>query len=173
MTKNTNSGQVFEDLIEAALQPWAAINNFSIESQVIVGTTPNGSKHIVDLELIDNFNSDHRGLVSCKFQSQKGTTDEKIAYEVIKLVYAIEQDSRYKHAWLVLGGSGWSEGVQTFVRHELVKWIPKMSGLVTVHIGTGEIVTKGIALPPVTSLQTNWDLDELYIPAFITQRNSH
>jgi hypothetical protein len=73
-----------------------------------------------------------RGLISCKFQSTSGTAEEKIAYEVIKLLHAMKIDSRYVKSWIIMGGNGWSEGIRKFTKSELSEWIPEMKGKIAI-----------------------------------------
>lgn len=47
-------------------------------------------------------------------------------YEVIKLLYTMKTDNRYKKSWIIMGGEGWSIGMREFINHHLSEWIPQM-----------------------------------------------
>ena len=68
---------------------------------------------------------------------------EKIAYEVIKLLSAMEHDPRYIHAWIAMGGTGWSESILGFVSTgEIQKWIPAMVGKVTIFLDPNDLMQR-------------------------------
>ena len=113
--------------------------------QVSVGEKPGGGKHRVDWELSWISDSNVRGLVSCKYQGTSGTAEEKIAYEVIKLLHSMKVDPRYKHSWIVMGGDGWSSGMRTFVHDHLREWIPEMDKKITIFT-TDQLINADIAL---------------------------
>jgi hypothetical protein len=95
-------------------------------SQSTVGEKPGGGKHRVDWEIYKTSDPNFRGLISCKFQGTSGTAEEKIAYEVIKLLHTMKTDSRFKKSWIIMGGDGWSPGMRLFVTNHLYEWIPSM-----------------------------------------------
>ena len=101
----------------------------------------------MDYELISLENENIRGLVSCKTQNTSGSADEKVAYEVIKLLYLMEQDQRYKHAWIVLGGVAWRDEVRNFLRNEIQHWIPELKkGRLTFVLSTDELMATDLSL---------------------------
>jgi len=146
--RDTTTGGDFEDIVEKAVMRSGKKNKFSGKPQQRVGEKPGGGKHVVDWELIDDEDENVRGLVSCKYQGTSGTAEEKIGYEVIKILHTMKIDPRYKHGWIAMGGTGWSDGMRSFVKEELPKWIPEMVGKVTVIDSTDEILTKGFSLQP-------------------------
>jgi hypothetical protein len=146
MVRDTTTGSAFEGVIEAAIKRSCEKFNMNANSQVNIGEKPGGGKHRIDWELIDKDDDNLRGLVSCKTQSTSGTAEEKIAYEVIKLLHSMKIDSRYHHAWIVLGGTGWSHSMKKFVQNELIQWVPAMENKVTIYMSTDELVSKGISL---------------------------
>jgi hypothetical protein len=115
--------------------------------QSAVGEKPGGGVHKVDWELVSRRDRDVRGLVSCKAQSSSGTAEEKLAYEVIKLLHTMKHDSRYRHAWLMMGGDGFSDSIRGFVTNHLHLWVPAMQGRVTVLDTADKIISADIRLP--------------------------
>jgi hypothetical protein len=146
VARDTTTGSAFEGVIEAAIKRSCEKNNMKANAQVNVGDKPGGGKHRIDWELVDKNDENVRGLVSCKTQSTSGTAEEKIAYEVIKLLYSMKIDSRYQHGWIVLGGTGWSHSMKKFVESELKHWVPAMENKITIFMSTDELVSKGISL---------------------------
>lgn len=113
--------------------------------QITVGIKPGGGNHRVDWEISKRDNINIRGLISCKFQGTSGTAEEKIAYEVIKLLHAMKQDNRYLHGWVVMGGDGWSPGMRNFVSDHLQEWIPEMKSKITI-LNTDQLINTDINL---------------------------
>jgi hypothetical protein len=146
MVRDTTTGSQFEEIVATVIKRSCEKYNMKANSQVSVGQKPGGGKHRIDWELVDQNNENVRGLVSCKSQSTSGTAEEKIAYEVIKLLHSMKIDSRYQHAWIVLGGTGWSHSMKKFVESELKYWVPAMENKVTIFMSTDELVSKGISL---------------------------
>ena len=68
-----------------------------------------------------------------------------MAYEVIKLLHAMNEDPRYKKSWIIMGGEGWSPGMREFIKNHLPEWIPGMKESVTI-LTTDEIINRGISL---------------------------
>ena len=146
MTRDTTTGSNYEDVIKSCITRSAKKNNFKAVPQSLVGQKPGGGRHKVDYELIDLFDDDIRGLISCKFQSTSGTAEEKIAYEVIKLLHTMKLDVRYKKSWIVLGGDGWSAQMKKFALEHLAEWIPEMIGKVEVVPSTDKFLTIDIKI---------------------------
>ena len=124
--RDTTTGSNYEAIIEMCIKRSCDKNQLTAVSQATVGEKPGGGKHRVDWEIYKNVDSSFRGLISCKFQGTSGTAEEKIAYEVIKLLHAMKMDSRYKKSWIIMGGDGWSAGMRAFVGNHLSAWIPSM-----------------------------------------------
>ena len=144
-TRDTTTGSNYEEIIELCLKRSCAKNNMEALSQVTVGIKPGGGKHRVDWEIHRKDDPELRGLISCKFQGTSGTAEEKIAYEVIKLLHAMKTDERYKHAWIVMGGDGWSQGMRSFVFNHLSDWIPEMKSKLTI-LTTDQLITSDLSL---------------------------
>ena len=143
--RDTTTGSNYEQIIELCLKRSCEKNGMASHSQVTVGEKPGGGKHRVDWEISQLDDSSIRGLISCKFQGTSGTAEEKIAYEVIKLLHTMEHDARYKKSWIIMGGDGWSPGMKKFVNSELNKWVPAMKGKVFI-LTTDELINANLSL---------------------------
>ena len=146
MPRNTASGKFYEDTVERAIRQSCIANNLSAKSQQTIGTSPSGRKHRVDWELISNGDPNIRGLVSCKVQITGGTAEEKVPFEVIKLIHAMDTDTRYKKAWIVLGGKGFTPGLKEFYQLRLHEVIPKMKDRVFVIVDTDTLISTNLSL---------------------------
>lgn len=125
--RDTTTGSNYEAIIEMCIKRTCERNELTAVSQATIGEKPGGGKHRVDWEIYRNTDPSFRGLISCKFQGTSGTAEEKIAYEVIKLLHAMKIDPRYKKSWIIMGGDGWSTGMRSFVKNHLPEWIPSMN----------------------------------------------
>lgn len=95
-----------------------------------MNTSPKGTPYTISWQLISNGDENIRGLVSLREQHVGGTTEEKVVYEVIKLLMTMENDIRYKKSWIVLVGPGFTTALKNFYIHNLYKKIPEMFGRV-------------------------------------------
>ena len=145
MARDTTTGSDYEAIIRTCIDRSCRKNSMTARTQIVIGNKPGGGKHRIDWELTSENDPNLRGLVSCKFQKTSGTAEEKIAYETIKLLHAMEVDPRYSHSWIIMGGMGWSPGIRRFTKSELSKWIPKMAGKIT-FLTTDELVSTEIKL---------------------------
>lgn len=101
--RNTSTGAVLEDTILPCLKR----NGYQSRSQVLVGYKPNGKQHRIDVLAINP--KQEEILISLKWQQVGGTAEEKLPYEVIKLVYSIKNsEGRFDRAYIVIGGGGWT-----------------------------------------------------------------
>lgn len=144
-SRDTSTGSNYEQIIEMCLSRSCEKNSLIKIPQSTVGKKPGGGNHRVDWEIYRQDDPGMRGLVSCKFQKSSGTAEEKIAYEVIKLLHSMNEDIRFKKSWIVMGGDGWSAGMKIFVRNDLPRWIPAMQGKVFI-LNTDEFINTEIAL---------------------------
>jgi DNA adenine methylase len=102
VTKRSHTGKVPEDLAELALKK----GGYSVQKQVDIGVLSTGKTYRADLVASK---SDSQFLISLKWQQSPGTAEEKIPFEVICLIEAVQKSNgKYKHAYLVLGGDGWT-----------------------------------------------------------------
>jgi hypothetical protein len=93
-------------MLEAMILPSLDLGGYSYEKQVSIGERPNGSRHIVDVVAKKG---QRAVLLSLKWQQVSGTAEQKVPYEVIRLMKAVaESYGKYARAYIVLGGSGWT-----------------------------------------------------------------
>jgi hypothetical protein len=145
MSRDTTTGSSYEAIIEMCIKRSCEKNNLVAANQVTIGEKPGGGKHRVDWEISDIANPGKRGLISCKYQGTSGTAEEKIAYEVIKLLHAMKVDSRYEKSWIIIGGEGWSSGMREFMKTHLREWIPEMKQKIEI-LTTDELISADLKL---------------------------
>ncbi|MGH8615831.1 MAG: PD-(D/E)XK nuclease superfamily protein [Gammaproteobacteria bacterium] len=96
---NTRTGGVLERMVLPALDQ----GGYSYRVQVKLGQRLGCGSHFVDAIA----EKDGRTfLVSVKWQQVSGTAEQKVPFEVICLVEAME-GGHYDRAYVVLGGEGW------------------------------------------------------------------
>jgi hypothetical protein len=139
-------GKSFEDDVGGVLSRACDEHGYGKRRQSKVGTTPGGSAHVVDWEIWELNDHNKRALVSCKYQDAGGTAEEKIPYEVIKLVKAMTDDPRYQFAWLVMGGDGWTPGLLNYYLTALSLDIPSMIGKVKI-VTFNDIFSESLKIP--------------------------
>ncbi len=144
-SRDTTTGSNYEAINEMCIKRSCEKNNLEAISQATIGTKPGGGKHRVDWEIIDKQDPESRGLISCKYQGTSGTAEEKMAYEVIKLLYTMKTDTRYKKSWIIMGGEGWSIGMREFIKNHLSEWIPEMGGRISI-LTTDQLISSEISL---------------------------
>ena len=98
--RNTRTGGVLERMILPALDH----GGYAWRVQVNIGQRLGCGQHNVDAIAEKD---GHRYLVSMKWQQVSGTAEQKVPFEVICLLEALETQE-YAKAFLVLGGEGWS-----------------------------------------------------------------
>lgn len=109
----TKTGSTLEVTVEAVLLN----NSYAVEKQVIVGTKPGGGKHKADIVAMRPNGT--KFLVSLKWQQSAGSAEEKIPFEVIKLLHTLrENHGTYQKAYVVIGGDGFSPGLVAFYLSE-------------------------------------------------------
>ncbi len=143
--RDTTTGSNYEAIIEMCIKRSCEKNQLTAISQATVGDKPGGGKHRVDWEIFRTSEPNIRGLISCKFQGTSGTAEEKIAYEVIKLLHSMKIDSRYKKSWIIMGGEGWSSGMRGFVNNHLAEWIPAMKDKVEI-LTTDQLISANLEI---------------------------
>lgn len=87
--------------------PALARGSYEYKRQVVVGKRLGGHDHKVDVLAISADSS--QIPISLKWQQTSGTAEQKVPFEIMCLANAVHQSQgRFKKAYLVLGGSGWS-----------------------------------------------------------------
>ena len=108
----TRTGSTLEVTVEAVLLN----NSYAVQKQQLVGTKPGGGRHKVDL--VGMRPNGSKFLVSLKWQQTAGSAEEKIPFEVIKLLHALRENAGYDKAYIVVGGDGFSPGLVEFYLSE-------------------------------------------------------
>ncbi len=84
-----------------------------MRKQQIVGSKPGGGRHKADI--VGMRPNGSQFLVSLKWQQTTGSAEEKIPFEVIKLLHALrENPSVFDKAYIVVGGDGFTAGLVEF-----------------------------------------------------------
>jgi hypothetical protein len=97
---STRTGGVMEAMILPALRQ----GGYTYEAQVKLGKRLGLGNHVVDAVA----HKDGRDiLISLKWQQVSGTAEQKVPFEIICLLEALEAGQHGK-AYLVLGGEGWT-----------------------------------------------------------------
>jgi hypothetical protein len=100
MSRDTRTGSVLERMLLPALEQ----GGYSYRVQVKLGQRFGIGSHIVDALAEKN---GEQLLISVKWQQVSGTAEQKVPFEVLCLLEAIE-NGPYQKAYLVLGGEGWT-----------------------------------------------------------------
>jgi hypothetical protein len=97
---STRTGGVLERMVLPALEQ----GGYTYDLQVKLGKRLGLGNHVVDVIA----RKDGRSvLVSLKWQQVAGTAEQKVPFEVICLLDALEA-GQHEKAYLVLGGEGWT-----------------------------------------------------------------
>ena len=97
---STRTGGVLERMILPALDQ----GGYTYATQVRLGQRFGLGKHVVDAVAEKD---GRKILISLKWQQVSGTAEQKVPFEVICLLEAL-QAGLHEKAYLVLGGEGWS-----------------------------------------------------------------
>lgn len=99
MARDTRTGGVLEQMVLPALDR----GGYTYEVQVNLGQRLGCGRHMVDA-VVEK--SGRKFLLSVKWQQVSGTAEQKVPFEIICLMEALE-GGKYERAYLVLGGEGW------------------------------------------------------------------
>lgn len=114
----TRTGSTLEVMVEAVLLK----NSYAVLKQQLVGSKPGGGRHKVDL--VGMRPNGTKFLVSLKWQQTAGSAEEKVPFEVIKLLHALRENPAFDKAYIVVGGDGFSPGlVQFYLSDEFRSYI--------------------------------------------------
>jgi hypothetical protein len=97
---STRTGGVLERMILPALDQ----GGYTYETQVALGRRLGVGRHTVDAIATKE---GRKVLISLKWQQVSGTAEQKVPFEIICLLEALESGEHEK-AYLVLGGEGWT-----------------------------------------------------------------
>ena len=112
---STRTGVVLEAMILPALQQ----GGYSFEKQVLLGQRLGIGKHVVDAIAEKD---GRKILISLKWQQVSGTAEQKVPFELICLLEAL-QAGHYAKAYLVLGGEGWT--LRSFLHVRWPETVPR------------------------------------------------
>ena len=130
--RDTRTGDVLEQMILPALER----GGYNYERQANIGRRFGVGRHKVDALA----GKDQRKiLVSLKWQQVSGTAEQKVPFEVISMIEAMET-GQYAAAYVVLGGINW-KFKDFYLKRGLDIYIPKGAAMVTL-ISLEEFVVK-------------------------------
>jgi hypothetical protein len=117
-SRKTSTGNVFEQLARPVLEA----NGYQVSYQSFIGLSLGGGRHRADI--VVKIPAGGELLVSMKWQQVAGTAEQKVPFEVIKLIHAVQHsEGRFAYAYLVLGGDGWSALLDFYLKHGLRDYI--------------------------------------------------
>ncbi len=125
-----NTGQIFEQLFDNVLPRKGYRIIPKKEYERFVPPSITGGRHIPD-RVIETPDGQWL-IISQKWQETSGTAEQKIPFEVIKLIHTlVSSNNRFPYAYLILGGEGWTPRLKEFylngglsryiVGHDLVR----------------------------------------------------
>jgi hypothetical protein len=132
MPRDTGTGADYKSIVHRCLIQISHREKFDVQKSVSIGTKPNGLANRIDFVLTGPGKSSSKVIFSCKSQSVSGSAEEKIPYEIIRLLHTMKEDKAIRHAYLVLGGMGWNPTLLSFYVEELVEFIPEMKEHVSI-----------------------------------------
>ena len=94
----TRTGTGQEIMIESLLK----YNSYIYEKQIFIGSQLFNNRYKADFVINDSI------LVSLKWQQVPGTAEQKVIYEIASLIKIIKESDKYRMAYLVIGGNGFS-----------------------------------------------------------------
>lgn len=101
MARDTRTGGVLENMILPSLEK----GGYSHRMQVDVGQRIGGGRHRADVVATKG---DEEIIISLKWQQTSGTAEQKVPFEAICLIEAVQDpENKATKAYLVLGGAGW------------------------------------------------------------------
>lgn len=120
MSPDTGSGTVLEHTILPALER----KGYNHKSQFYLAELGlAGRRHRLDV-LVER--DDGKLIpISLKYQGVGGTTDEKLPYEIIKLIHLVETgEGKYPYAYIIIAGPGFNKLLRAFyLSGELARYI--------------------------------------------------
>jgi hypothetical protein len=138
--RDTATGKWYEKIVDQVLQECG----LEYKRQQVVGGTPAGKQHRIDYLAWDQRDPKRKVLISCKVQNVGGTAEEKLPYEIIKLLHAMDSNPEYVAAYLVVGGTGWTREYLDWIRSGLRRYVPASP---RIHIlTTDELISKRVTV---------------------------
>jgi hypothetical protein len=118
-----NTGKIFEQLFDTVLPTQGYRILPKDEYQSFLAPTISGGKHLPD-RVIET--PDLRWIIlSKKWQETSGTAEQKVPFEIIKLIDAIaKSNGKFPYAYLIIGGEGWNPKLkEAYLNGDLNKYI--------------------------------------------------
>jgi hypothetical protein len=116
--RNTSTGAVLEDTVLPALRR----NGYVFATQQVVGLSLSGRRHRADI--VVDLTVSTKTIVSVKWQQVSGSAEEKVPFEIIKLIHAVKTSAgAVPYAYLVLAGPGWSSLKEFYLAQGLRPYI--------------------------------------------------
>lgn len=101
ISRDTRTGGVLENMILPSLER----GGYSHKTRVDIGERIGGGRHKADVVATKEGNEI---IVSLKWQQTSGTAEQKVPFEVMCLIAAVQDpENNAKKSYLVLGGAGW------------------------------------------------------------------
>jgi len=111
--KGVNTGKIFEQLFTGVLEMKGYRIVDKVEYQPFIPVSISGGRHIPD-KVVETPEKIWL-LLSKKWQETSGTAEQKVPFEVIKLIDAIQKsNNKFPYAYLILGGEGWTPHLKDF-----------------------------------------------------------
>jgi hypothetical protein len=130
----TTSGKMLEEIIV----PIAERNGYEIKAQARLKPGIGGGDHWLDA-LVTAPNGDQIAL-SLKWQAGPGSVDEKVPYEIVKLLTLKDSIPQIKRLYIIIGGKGFRERLLKYYRGgDISPFIPRANEVIIADID--EIMT--------------------------------
>lgn len=91
--------------MELMVLPALDQGGYRYKTQVNLGQRLGLGRHMVDAVVEKD---GHKFLLSVKWQQVSGTAEQKVPFEIICLIEAMELLGTFEKAYVVLGGEGWT-----------------------------------------------------------------
>jgi hypothetical protein len=118
-----NTGKIFEQLFDTVLPVQGYRILTKDEYSPFLAPTISGGKHLPD-RVIET--PDLRWLIlSKKWQETGGTAEQKVPFEIIKLIDAVtKSNGKFPYAYLIIGGEGWTPKLkESYLNGDLNQYI--------------------------------------------------
>ena len=118
-----NTGKIFEQLFDTVLPVQGYRILTKDEYAPFLAPSISGGKHLPD-RVIET--PDLRWLIlSKKWQETAGTAEQKVPFEIIKLIDAVKKSNgKFPYAYLIIGGEGWTRTLkESYLNGDLNQYI--------------------------------------------------
>lgn len=136
MSRNTGTGKTYHNVLKEISGVAARKHGYTCEEEVVIGPKPGGGDHRIDLLL----RKTKLLGVSAKTQNSTGSAEEKLYYEIIKMLHAVET-GKISKGIIVLGGDGWSKKLVKYAKTDLYELVPTLTVDKVSLMSTDEFIT--------------------------------